>query len=132
MQRASSGNDQAPSCLHERQFDLYRTERPRKCQQRTHHIVQSWDTSVAPNALDFSLAVHSPDRLQLVTGFIIEQRTERLACIAIACCEDYHVCVKVRAVIKLDAGFAEGGDLSVVLQLDLALSDESGRPDIYR
>ena len=100
-------------------------------EKRTHHTVQSRDTDVAPGAVELSLAIQSPDRLQLVTDLIAEHSAVRVACVTVSCSKDDHVGIEMRSVVELDPALIERRDLGIILQLDLALGDKGRRPDIY-
>lgn len=99
---------------------------------RTHHTIYPRDTNVTPDTVELSFAIQPPDRFQLIASLVSEYGSIRLASVSPASCEDNHVCIEMRAIVKIESILAERRDLRIVLQLDLILGYESRRPNVYQ
>ena len=89
-----------------------------------HHEVQPRDAAPAPTAVELTLLVQAPDRLEVLRDLRAGEAPDEVFGVAVARAADDDVRGELGPVLEHDAVLGEVRDLGVALNPDLTVDDE--------
>lgn len=107
------------------------TKPVQSAQGRTHHAPQILHTNLLPRTTRLALIVEVPDRVELLSDLLADDRAHGRARVAEAAREDDDVRLELGAVLEDHALFREALDGPRGLDLDLAVDDHLRRADVW-